>query len=213
MPHPSYARLLSTGIVLAVATALLLTGCVRRRMTIRTNPPGATVYVDNYELGPAPRSVNFTHYGPRQIRLVNDGYETRTVIEQVSPPWYQVPPLDFITENLVPGEIRDHRTFEYQLTPQAVVPPDELLSRAEALRRQAGTTGMFRTTAAAAPSPVPTPAPGRWNEPPPVWPGQPNPARPDAGVLPPPSGHLEPVPQPGDGPLLHTLPPGGRLIR
>ena len=192
MTQPLPGRLISTGIVLAAGTALLLSGCVRRRMTIRTSPPGATVYVDNYELGPTPRSVNFTHYGTRQIRLVKDGFETLTVNQRISPPWYQVPPLDFISENLVPGEVRDHRTFEYRLTPQAIVPPDELLSRAEALRRQAGTTGMFRTSTATSTPPGPTTTPGRGFGPPPVWSGQSSPATPSAG------------------PSLHTLPPGGR---
>ena len=110
-------------------------------MTIRTNPPGAIVYVDGYEIGTTPVSTNFTYYGKRQIRLVRDGYETQTVMQTVPPPWYQVPPLDFVAENLIPGEIRDQRTFSYQLTPQRVVPPEELLGRAEDLRRGVQSVG------------------------------------------------------------------------
>ena len=51
------------------------------------------------------------------------------------PPWYEIPPLDFFAENVVPGKIRDMRTYDYQLRPQAVVPQDELMARAENLRR------------------------------------------------------------------------------
>ncbi len=104
-------------------------------MTIRTNPPGAQVYVDDYELGPTPISADFTYYGNRKIRLVKDGYETETFLQPVPAPWYQIPPLDFFAENLVPGEIRDQRTFNYQLSPQRMVPSEELLQRAEDLRR------------------------------------------------------------------------------
>jgi len=104
-------------------------------MTICTNPPGALVYVDDYEIGTTPISHNFTYYGNRKIRLVKDGFETLTLMQPVPTPWYQFPPLDFVTENLIPLEIHDDHTFSYQLSPQAVVPTEQLLQRAEELRR------------------------------------------------------------------------------
>ncbi len=128
MGRLSLAALLSVSIVAAC-------GCVQRRMTIRSDPPGALVYIDDHEIGMTPISTPFTYYGKRKIRLVKDRYQTLTVTQNVPPPWYQVFPLDFICENLIPGEIRDHRTFDYQLAPQMVTPPEQLLDRAEALRR------------------------------------------------------------------------------
>jgi hypothetical protein len=113
-------------------------------MTVRSNPPGALLYVDDYEIGATPVSTNFTYYGQRKIRLVKDGYETLTTLQPVSPPWYQFFPLDFVAENLVPGKIRDQRTFDFQLKPQLVVPTEQLLSRAENLRH-----GVYTTSAAA----------------------------------------------------------------
>jgi hypothetical protein len=110
-------------------------GCVQRRMTVRTNPPGALLYVDDYPIGTTPISTNFTYYGTRKIRLVKDGYETLTVMQPIPAPWYQFPPIDFVAENVVPGEIRDHRALDFQLRPQTIVPTDQLLSRAEELRR------------------------------------------------------------------------------
>ena len=120
-----------------LATLILcagLTGCVHRRMTIRTTPPGAMVYIDDYPIGTTPISHDFTYYGTRKIRLVKDGYETKTILQPVPPPWYEYVPLDFISENLVPGQIRDHHTFDYQLEPQLIVPPQQLTERAELLR-------------------------------------------------------------------------------
>jgi len=110
-------------------------GCVQRRLTVRTNPPGALLYVDDYEIGTTPISTDFIYYGKRKIRLVKDGYETLIVTQWIPPPWYEVPPLDFISENLVPGYIRDQRVLDFQLKPQTLVPTEQLISRAEGLRR------------------------------------------------------------------------------
>ena len=110
-------------------------------MMIRSNPPGALVYVDDYEIGTTPVATDFTYYGTRKIRLVKDGYETLTVMQPVRPPWYQISPLDFVSENLVPWEVRDERAFAYQLTPQRVVPTEELRARAEQMRRGAAAPG------------------------------------------------------------------------
>ncbi|MEE8451493.1 MAG: PEGA domain-containing protein [Thermoguttaceae bacterium] len=131
----------SLGPLVVIVLCMGQTGCVQRRMMIRSNPPGALVYVDDYEIGVTPISSNFTYYGQRKIRLVKDGYETLTVMQSIPAPWYQIPPLDFVSENLVPGEIRDRQTFSYQLTPQRVVPTDQLLGRAESLRRGMHTIG------------------------------------------------------------------------
>jgi len=124
-----------------LVVCLCAVGCVQRRMTIRSNPPGALVYVDDYEIGTTPISTDFLYYGHRKIRLVKDGYQTLTVMQSVPPPWYQIPPMDFFSENVVPGEIRDQRTLSYQLTPEVVVPTEQLLGRAEDLRRGAEAAG------------------------------------------------------------------------
>ena len=122
--------------VAAVLIALCgSTGCVQRRFTIRSNPPGALVYIDDYQIGTTPVSTDFTYYGTRKIRLVKDGYETLTLLQPVPTPWYEWPGLDFVSENLVPGEIRDERILDYQMQPQVIVPQEQLLGRAEELRR------------------------------------------------------------------------------
>lgn len=112
-------------------------GCVERRLLIRSNPPGAMVYVDDYQVGATPIGTSFTYYGTRKIRLVKDGYQTLTVYEKISPPWYQIPPFDFFAENLLRREVRDTRVLTYQLVPQPVAPTQQLLDRAESLRAQA----------------------------------------------------------------------------
>jgi hypothetical protein len=192
-----FGRRLAIAAVLALA---VLPGCVRRRLLIRSNPPGATVYVDNQPIGTTPCATSFVYYGTREIRLVKPGYETLTINQPIPAPWYQLPPIDFVSENLVPHEIQDYRTVSYNLAPQVIVPTDQLIARGEQLR--AGT--QQGTALPAGPTlPWATPALG----PPtmaapavtaPVGPPAPEPVRP--GVLVPPST--------GSG----VLPPGGRAL-
>ncbi len=168
-------------------------------MTIRTNPPGAVVYVDDYEIGATPVSTNFVHYGTRRIRIAKDGYETLTVEQPIPAPWYQVPPLDFFAETVIPVEIRDHRTLNYQLAPQRVVPPDQLRGRAEDLRARAN-----MASAAVAASP---PASGPAVQAPAATPLQP-PAPPAAWPAPPSAGSQGVYPDQGPATGAPTLPPG-----
>ena len=121
--------------LVATAICILTGGCVERKVLIRSNPPGALVYVDEHEVGITPVAISPIYYGTRTIRLVKDGCETKTVKEPMPPPWYEIPPLDFFSENVVPGTLNDTRTLDFQLQPQGVVPKEELLARAESLRR------------------------------------------------------------------------------
>ncbi|HWB08167.1 MAG TPA: PEGA domain-containing protein [Pirellulales bacterium] len=192
-PHrvtaPPRSRLWRPGLLCATLAALAASGCVQRRITIRSNPPGALVYVDKYEIGKTPCSVAYTYYGTREIKLVRDGYETLTVMQWIPPPWYQIPPLDFVSENVVPAEIRDERTYTYQLVPTRVVPTDQLLGRAESLRRA---TQLERLAA-------PPPAPRR----PPLAPPSSAPLDPGNGLQP---GVAPPGYLPGPGPNVYPGP-------
>jgi len=114
---------------------MLLPGCVRRRLMVRSNPPGAMVYVDNQPIGSTPCATDFVYYGTREIRLVKPGYETLTVSQPIPTPWYEIPPLDFVSENVIPRKIQDYRTISFNMIPQVIVPTEQLLSRAEQLRQ------------------------------------------------------------------------------
>jgi hypothetical protein len=176
--------------VLAAMVLFSQPGCVQRRLTIRSNPPGAVVYVDNHEIGTTPISTDFIYYGTREIRLVKDGYETLTVMQPIATPWYQIPPLDFVSDNFVPGEIRDQRTVTYNLVPQVVVPTDILMQRAEELRA--------RSQAGAAPAGVSGAMPPI-GSPPAVASPMPSPQLPQQSILPQPQSGQGQTAQPTDG--------------
>lgn len=125
--------------VVLLALVALSPGCVERRYTIRSDPPGATVVVNGEEIGPTPASKSFVYYGDRKITLMLDGYETRTVVEHVNAPWWDNYLTEFFTENVIPVQMRDERDYTYKLVPAKSPPQGELRDRAEALRREAQT--------------------------------------------------------------------------
>ena len=126
---------------------------MRRRLTIRSNPPGALVFVDDQAIGVTPVSTSYTHYGTRKIQIFKDGFDTVTAKQRFPKPWYQYPVIEFFAENLWPLEIRDERYVDFEMVPQQMVPNEKLLERAESLRmssRQGQVTPLW--TPAAAPS-------------------------------------------------------------
>lgn len=165
LAFPTSPRTLGVLILLLAAFA---PGCVQRRMTIRSTPPGALVYVDDYQIGTTPVSTDFIYYGTRKIRLVKDGFETLTVRQPFPIPWYEVFPLDFVSENLWPWEIRDERVVDLAMTPADSMPAEAVVARAEQARLAAGSLPP-------APSTTPPPLPRVPAMPAPATPLQPGP--------------------------------------
>lgn len=106
-------------------------------MTVRTNPPGASVFVDKQYIGISPVSTDFIYYGTREVEVVLAGYRTEKVLRKIAPPWYEIPPLDFVSESVWPGEIRDQRIIDITMIPEQVISGEELQSSANMLRLQA----------------------------------------------------------------------------
>ncbi len=140
-----YPAFLSPAALLRLLAAIMLcgsVGCVHRRMTIESSPPGALVVVDGEEIGVTPASMDFTYYGTREIKLLKDGYETRTVQQPVATPWYQLPGLDFFSDNFAFTHIRDRHRFAYQLQPRRRTADSQgLLDRADSLRSESLLSG------------------------------------------------------------------------
>ena len=75
-------------LLVAMLLATISCGCVHRRLTIRSQPDGARVFVDGKEAGFTPTAVDFTYYATREVRLVKPGFETQTFKVPLAPPWY-----------------------------------------------------------------------------------------------------------------------------
>lgn len=123
---------------LLLLAALLSGGCVERFVAVRTEPPGATLYVDGEKIGATPCEVPYIWYGQREF--VVELKEHRAVRELVtlSPPWWQIFPLDFVTEILVPFTLTDRLEVSYVLerAPASEQEAGEVRRRAEELRRK-----------------------------------------------------------------------------
>lgn len=124
-------------IALGLAALGLLSGCVERRYTLRTNPPGALAVVNGEEIGRTPVSKSFTYYGDRDITLMLDGHQTQRINQPMKPPWYDNIVTEFFSENVVPFTIRDERDYTYQLAPTQIPTAGDLMARGESLRGEA----------------------------------------------------------------------------
>ena len=118
----------------AVSLLLIQPGCIRRVLMVRSEPEGALVSIDRQIVGQTPVAVPFTYYGTREIRLEKDGYELFETKERIRPPWYDLPPISFLTAHFSLRERRDVRQLDYRLTPKATVMENDLLQRAGQLR-------------------------------------------------------------------------------
>ncbi|MEI7921893.1 MAG: PEGA domain-containing protein [Planctomycetota bacterium] len=119
-----------------VVMAIASSGCVERRYTIRSNPPGALVYVNGEEIGTTPVSRSFTYYGDREITLIQDGFETQRLKKPLKAPWWDNLFTEFFSENLIPWTLRDEREMAFDMQPVQNLPVGDLMGRAEGLRAE-----------------------------------------------------------------------------
>ncbi|CAN5833904.1 hypothetical protein BH23PLA1_BH23PLA1_13620 [soil metagenome] len=121
--------------LLALAAIAGSTGCVERRYTIRTSPPGALVTVNGEEIGTTPVSARFIYYGNTRMTIQAEGHETLNFVQPIRAPWWDNIVTEFFTENLIPYTFRDEREFFYVLPPVADPPTGDIVARGEELRR------------------------------------------------------------------------------
>ena len=94
--NPPMLRMSLIGIVLAALVAL--SGCVRRTITITTEPEGTLVWLNDREVGRTPVEVDFKYYGTYDVRLEHRGYEPMMTSGRADPPWWDHVGLDLIAE-------------------------------------------------------------------------------------------------------------------
>ena len=87
-----------TRINIILIFCILICGCVERKITITTDPPGAFVWLDGKKIGKTPLETPFIFHGTREITLQKKGYEIQSNMEPISIPWFQLFPIDFFTE-------------------------------------------------------------------------------------------------------------------
>lgn len=107
--------------LLSVVCGLMSVGCVRRQLTIRSEPPGATILMNDKEVGATPYSYDFQWYGWYRIALRKPGYEQLDERVLLKCPPYLWIPFDLVME-MMPVTILDRQELSYQLRRQTPLP-------------------------------------------------------------------------------------------
>ena len=125
--------------MVSVAALLpVVAGCgVERTLTVRSEPPGALVYLNGEEAGRTPMRKSFLWYGTYDVQLRKEGYVTRSAETRVWAPWWQIPPIDLLAE-LVPLPLQDNHSVTYRLRQAPARQSDPLLviDRAREMREK-----------------------------------------------------------------------------
>ena len=125
-------------VVLTVAgltAAIILGGCVERKLTINTQPQGALVTLNDEEIGTSPVTVSFEWYGDYDVRISKEGFETLKTHRNLKAPWYDNFPFDLFTW-LNPERTVDEYEWTFELAPKKAISREALIQNAEALKEQ-----------------------------------------------------------------------------
>lgn len=101
-------------IVFFLFSVFFLNGCVHRRLTIKSDPPGADIYFDDKLVGKTPLEFDFMWYAKHRIRLEKKEFETLAATENIKSPFFMWIPIDLFSE-VMPFPLKDERTLSYKL--------------------------------------------------------------------------------------------------
>lgn len=125
-----------------MSTLLLAGGCSSRRISITSEPSGATVTVNDVEIGRTPVEADFTYYGVYDVLVTKEGFEPLRTKARASAPIYEYPPVDLATSvTTVRSTVKWHFTLSPTLesTMSAEEFEKQLMDRARTLRDTSAT--------------------------------------------------------------------------
>ncbi len=135
-------RLRAVPILACITSAFACAGCLERRLHVTSDPPGATVWANDVELGVTPLDAEFTFYGDYDVRVWLDGHEPIVTRMRAVQPLHEYPPFDLVA-TVIPARFEHVVRWHFTLspTPEATMPREqleqELLDRARDLRSRA----------------------------------------------------------------------------
>lgn len=181
-----------------------LTGCIRSRVILTSEPSGAEVIWRGQPYGATPVTIPFIWYWYYDIALEKPGYKRLEATERFrTPPWFLMP-LDVFME-IIPVPIPDTRERHYVLQPSGEVEkpltaPEMVITPEmfKAIEKQPKAPSNQQPGAPAQPAPAQPPAPAASTPPPAATPAPagPAPAATPAPAVPAPAGPEEQLPLP-----------------
>jgi hypothetical protein len=121
-------------IAYAAILAVLLTGCVERRLTINTDPSDAKVILNDEYIGISPVTVSFNWYGDYNVRIEKEGFATVRTHRKLKAPWYDHFPFDFFAQ-INPKKMVDTYDWAFELSPAQPIDRQQLIEDAEQVRQ------------------------------------------------------------------------------
>jgi hypothetical protein len=106
-------------------------GCVKRTISITSNPDGALVWVNDREVGRTPVTLGFVYYGEYDVRLEKDGQEPIMTSRWAKSPSWDYPVIDIVVESFSNQESLVE--WHFDLEPRND-DPEPLLQRARSAR-------------------------------------------------------------------------------
>jgi len=139
----SFPRLARASLAVLAAGTLVACGRQERTIAITSEPPGAVVWLNDFELGRTPVETDFTFFGVYDVRLAKPGYEPLMTSREAQAPLHEQPGIDLIAAAL-PGVRRTRIEWHFVLAPVAEsadprAAEEALIERAKALRERAAT--------------------------------------------------------------------------
>lgn len=147
-----------------MSAGLCLSGCLKRTISITTEPEGALVWLNDVEVGRTPLETDFTYYGTYDVRIRREGYEPIMTSAKASAPVQEWPGVDLVAEALpvnFHNVVRWHwvLTARVEATAEKGAAEAEILSRARELRERSEPSAEVPGESARAPAPSePAPA-------------------------------------------------------
>ena len=138
MTRPS-RTLSACGAAAMGALAATQAGCLGRQLTITSTPPGATVWLNDVQIGRTPVSAEFTHFGDFDVRLEHEGYEALATHRRARAPWYEWPPID-LAATVLPFNFQTSINWHFELTPRSSEADAGVVDRAKQMRDETQNT-------------------------------------------------------------------------
>lgn len=124
-------------------TLALLAGCAQRHAVVTSEPTGATVFVNDVEVGRTPLTFDFTYYGVYDVRVEKQGFEPLRTKAHANTPIDERMPFDLVMAPVpipIDHEVKWHFTLDPALETRES--PEELerglLGRAKDLQNKVG---------------------------------------------------------------------------
>jgi hypothetical protein len=122
-----------TPVLLLVAILACGCGSVQRELTVKTEPAGALVLLNDEEIGTSPVTVSFNWYGDYRITVSHEGYATLKTHKKLAAPWYDYFPFD-LARLMWPARTTDRYEWTFKLQEPESVSREQLIKSAVELR-------------------------------------------------------------------------------